>query len=142
MGERWQMKRFKIPLLYLLSFVLSVLPVGVYFYSNRHSYFVTLPDKVKITFGLVCLAFIVFLKVMGKLRMPSRAVLFGTVMIMCYLMERVLGDLLVFSFLALVGEILDMVCQHFIRKEREKRNAQRVAKATAQEVERVMNGRV
>ena len=79
---------------------------------------------------------------MGKLRMPSRAVLFGTVMIVCYLMERLLDDLLVFSFLALVGEILDMVCQHFIRKEREKRNAQRVAKATAQEVERVMNGRV
>ena len=136
------MKKFKIPLLYLLSFALSVLPVGVYFYANRHRYFVTLPDRVKITVGLVCLVFIVFLKVMGKLRMPSRAVLFGAVMIMCYLLERVLGDLLVFSFLALVGEILDMVCQHFIRKEREKRNAQRVAKATAQEVERVMNGRV
>ena len=136
------MKRLKIPLLYLLSFVLSVLPVGVYFFANRHRYFVTLPDKVKITFGLVCLVFIVFLKVMGKLKMPSRAVLFGFVMIMCYLMERLLDDLLVFSFLALVGEVLDMICQHFIRKEREKKNAQRVAKATAQEVERVLNGRV
>ena len=136
------MKRFKIPLLYLLSFALSVLPVGVYFYANRHRYFVTLPDRVKITVGLVCLVFIVFLKVMGKLRMPSRAVLFGTVMIMCYLLERVLDDLLVFSFLALVGEILDIVCQIFIRKAKEEKLIEKTAERTAGEIERILNGRV
>jgi hypothetical protein len=126
----------------LLSFVLSIAPVGIYFFLNRHRYFVTLPDKVKITVGLVCLVFIVFLKVMGKLRMPSRAVLFGFVMIMCYLMERVLDDLLVFSFLALVGEVLDLICQHFIRKAREERLLEKSAKRTAEEIERVLNGRV
>ena len=142
MGERWQMKRFKIPLLYLLSFVLSIAPVGIYFFINADRYFVTLPDKVKITVGLACLVFIVFLKVMGKLRMPSRTVLFGFVMIMCYLMERVLDDLLVFSFLALVGEVLDLICQHFIRKAREERLLEKSAKRTAEEIERVLNGRV
>ncbi len=136
------MKRLKIPILYLLSFVLSIAPVGICFFLNRHRYFVTLPDKVKITVGLVCLVFIVFLKVMGKLRMPSRAVLFGFVMIMCYLMERVLDDLLVFSFLALVGEVLDLICQHFIRKAREERLLEKSAKRTAEEIERVLNGRV
>jgi hypothetical protein len=79
---------------------------------------------------------------MGKLRMPSRAVLFVMVMIMCYLMERVLDDLLVFSFLALVGEVLDLICQHFIRKAREERLLEKSAKRTAEEIERVLNGRV
>lgn len=136
------MKRFKIPLLYLLSFVLSIAPVGIYFFLNRHRYFVTLPDKVKITVGLVCLVFIVFLKVMGKLKMPSRAVLFGFVMIMCYLMERVLDDLLVFSFLALVGEVLDLICQHFIRKAREERLLEKSAQATTEQITKILNGRV
>lgn len=136
------MKRYKIPLLYVLSFVLSVLPVAVYFFANADRYFVTVPDKVRLTVGLVCLAVIVFLKIMGKLRMPSRAVLFGFVMIMCYLLERVLGDLMTFSFLALVGEVLDMVCQHYIRKAREEKQLEKSAKRTADEVERILNGRV
>ena len=136
------MKKIKIPLLYVLSFVLSVLPVAIYFFANADRYFVTVPDKVKLTAGLVCLVFIVFLKVMGKLKMPSRAVLFGFVMIMCYLLERVLDDLIVFSFLALVGEVLDMVCQLYIRKAKEEKLLQKSAKRTADEVERILNGRV
>lgn len=136
------MKRYKIPLLYVLSFVLSVSPVAIYFFANADRYFVTVPDRVRLTVGLVCLAFIVFLKVMGKLRMPSRAVLFGTVMVMCYLLERVLDDMVVFSFLALVGEVLDMACQHYIKKAKEEKLLQKSAKKTAGELERVLNGRV
>ena len=136
------MKRFKIPLLYLLSFVLSVLPVLIYFFVHADRYFVTLPDKVKLTCGLVCLLVIMLLKVMGKLKMPSRAVLFGLVFIMCYLMERVLNDLLVFSFLALLGEILDMICLVFIRRAREEKIAEKTADKAAEKIERILNGRV
>lgn len=136
------MKKFKIPLLYLLSFALSILPVAIYFFLNRERYFVTLPERVKLTTGLVCLGVIVLLKVMGKLKMPSRAVLFGLVFIMCYLMESVLNDLLVFSFLALVGEIMDMICQFFIRRAREERIAEKTADKAAEKIERVLNGRV
>ena len=136
------MKRIKIPLLYLLSFVLSVLPVAIYFLANKDRYFVTVPDRVRLSAGLICLCVIVFLKVMGKLRMPSRAVLFGLVCVMCYLLERVLDDLLVFSFLALVGEVLDMCCQAIIRREREKRLVQKTAQATTSEITKILNGRV
>lgn len=136
------MKRFKIPLLYLLSFVLSVGPVLIYFFVHADRYFVTLPDKVKLTCGLVCLLVIMLLKVMGKLKMPSRAVLFGLVFIMCYLMERVLNDLLVFSFLALLGEILDMICGVFIRRAREEKIAKKAAQATKMEITKMLNGRV
>ncbi len=136
------MKRFKIPLLYILSFALSILPVSIYFFANKERYFVTLPDKVKLTCGLVCLLVIVFIKVIGKLKMPSRAVLFGFVTVMCYFFESILNDLIVFSFLALLGEVLDMICQYFIRKERENRIAEKTAKLTTKEVERALNGRV
>ena len=136
------MKRFKMPLLYLLSFVASVLPVAIYFFANSERYFVTVPDKVKLTAGLVCFAVIVLLKAMGKLKMPSRATLFAFVMVMCYLLERVLNDLLVFSFLALLGEVLDMVCQYFIRKAKEEKLLKKSAERTAGEIERILNGRV
>ena len=136
------MKKFKIPLLYMLSFVLSILPVSIYFFANADRYFITVPDRVKLTVGLACMAFIVLLKVMGKLKMPSRAVLFALITVLCYLLERVLDDLIVFSFLALVGEILDMICQHFINRAKEERLLQKSADRTAKEIERVLNGRV
>ena len=136
------MKHSKIPFLYFLSFVLSVLPVASYFFANVDRYVVTVPDRVKLSVGLVCLSVIVFLKVLGKLRMPSRAVLFGFVFVMCYLLERVLADMMMFSFLALVGEVLDMICQGIIKHEKEKKFAQKTAERTAVEVERVLNGRV
>ena len=136
------MKHSKIPFLYFLSFVLSVLPVASYFFANVDRYVVTVPDRVKLSVGLVCLSVIVFLKVLGKLRMPSRAVLFGFVFVMCYLLERVLADMMMFSFLALVGEVLDMICQGIIKHEKEKKFAQKTAERTAVEIERVLNGRV
>ncbi len=136
------MKRFKIPILYLLSFVLSIAPVAIYFFANKERYFVTVPDKVRLSAGLVCLCVIVLLKVMGKLKMPSRAVLFGFACVLCYLLERVLNDLLVFSFLALVGEIFDMCCQVVIKREREKKFAQKTAQATTAEITKILNGRV
>lgn len=136
------MKRFKMPILYALSFALSVLPVAIYFFANADRYFVTVSDRVRLSVGLVALCVIVLLKVMGQLRVPSRAVLFAFVMVMCYLLERVLDDLIIFSFLALVGEVLDMICQHFIKKAKEEKLLQKSAERTANEIERVLNGRV
>lgn len=136
------MKKSKIPLLYCLSFVLSVLPVSIYFFVNSDRYIKTIPDRIKITAGLVILSVIVILKVIGKLKMPSRTVLFGFVFIMCFLLGRVLNDLIVFSFLALVGEILDSICQIYIRRERERILTEKTANATADKLEKILNGRV
>lgn len=136
------MKKSKIPLLYCLSFVLSVLPVSTYFFVNSDRYIKTIPDRIKITAGLVILSVIVILKVIGKLKMPSRTVLFGFVFIMCFLLGRVLNDLIVFSFLALVGEILDSICQIYIRRERERILTEKAANATADKLKKILNGRV
>lgn len=134
--------KLKISLLYLLSFVLSIGPVAVYFLMNMDRYVKTVSDKVKITVGIALLLIIVVLKVLGKLKVPSRAVLFGIVFILSYLLSSIINDLIVFSFLALLGEIMDSACQIFITREKENLRATSTAKKTALEVQRVLNGRV
>ena len=135
------MKQLKIPGLYLLSLVLSVCPVGVYFFVNADKYISTVQEGIKLGAGAVLLLVIVLLKVMGKLRVPSRVTLFGLVFTLCYLLQAVLNDLIVFSFLALVGEMADTVCQIFIRRARAEKDAELTAKITAKEIERAVRGR-
>ena len=136
------MTRAKICFLYICSFILSILPVGVYFIANADRYLVTLQDRVKISVGLVLLSVIVFLKVTGKLKMPSRVTLFGIVFLMSYLLGSILADIMIFSLLALMGEIMDSICQIFIKRAKREAQAQRVAQITANEMERILNGRV
>ena len=134
--------KIKLFVLYILSFSVSVLPVLIYFFSNADRYFIKEQDKVRLCSGLLLLTVIIFLKVIGKLKMPSRVAFFGTVFILCYLLESVLGDILVFTFLALVGEIMDSICQIFIRRTREKILVMKTAQATAYEIKRSLSGRV
>ena len=136
------MKQLKIPLLCLLSFALSVCPVAIYFWVNAHRYISTVPEGIRLGAGAVLLLGIVFLKVIGKLKVSSRTTLFGMVFVLCYLMQAVLNDLLIFTFLALCGEIMDSACQIFIRRARREQNAELSAKITAKEIERIVNGRV
>ena len=136
------MKCLKIPLLYLLSFVLSVCPVGVYFFVNADKYISTVQEGIKLGAGAVLLLIIVLLKVMGKLRVPSRVTLFGLVFTLCYLLQGILSDLIVFSFLALVGEMADTVCQVVIRRTRAEQVSQKNAQRTADEVKKALSGRV
>lgn len=123
--------RIKIFLLYVLSFLCSIGPVSVYFFINWDRYVQTVPEKIKLSCGIVCLLVIVLLKVMGKLRLPSRAALFGIIFVMCYLLEAIINDLLVLSFLALVGELLDAICQLFLRRAKKKQNNEELAETVA-----------
>ena len=136
------MKRIKIPLLYILSFILSILPVSIYFALNTEKYIKTVPEGIKLTSGIIILLFIVFLKAIDKLKLPSRMVLFGLVFILSYLLNSVLNDMLVFSFLALIGELLDSMCRIFIKRAKAERLTQKTAEKTAEEIKKVLNGRV
>ena len=123
--------RIKIFLLYVLSFLCSIGPVSVFFLINWDRYVQTLPEKVKLSCGIVFLLVIVLLKVMGKLRLPSRAALFGIIFVMCYLLEAIIDDLLILSFLALVGELLDAICQLFLRRMKKKKDMEEVSETIA-----------
>ena len=133
--------RFKIVMLYILSFVCSVAPALTYFLINHEKYIRTVPDKVKITVGLVAIAVILIIKLAGKLKINSKIAVFGIVFLLCYLLESILNDLIVFSFLALVGEILDLIIMAIIKKQKRDLFIKESADANAQAIAREFSGR-
>lgn len=131
-------QRLKLVGLYILSFVLSVLPVLVYFIINHNRYICTIPDRIKLGFGAVALCVIIGLKLAGKLKIKSRIVVFAIVFGFSYLLESILDDLLVFSLLALVGEAFDMIVGIFIKREKRKMLLKESADANAAANEKVI----
>lgn len=136
------MKRLTLPLLYILSFALSLGPVLVFFFINMEKYISSVEDAVRLSFGGALILGVVILKVVGLLRMPPRIVLFALICAGSYLLHSIISDLIIFSFLALVGEIGDSICQIFIRKEKERRAIEKTAQATATALTDRFTGRV
>ncbi|MBQ4585113.1 MAG: hypothetical protein IJA82_02765 [Clostridia bacterium] len=136
------MKKLKLPLLYLLSFVCSVGPVLIFFFINLERYTKTVPQTVKLSAGGIIVLIIAFLKVIGKLKLPSRMTVFAIVFLLTYLLESVISDIMILSFLALVGEVLDAIVSIFIKREKQKNTEEKTAQITADVVKKALSGRV
>ncbi len=135
------MKKIKLPLLYTASLCASVLPVLIYFIVNYDRYISTTPQKFKLLFGGLLAVGILITKTIGTLKINSGIVFFGFIFVFSYLLESIVSDLLVFSFLALVGEILAMIVRAFIKREKTKREEERQEKAIEKAIFR-SSGRV
>lgn len=114
------MKKMKIPLLYALSFLCSIMPVLIYFLINHESYISTTPEKIKLLFGGALAVAIIITKTLGVLKINSGIMLFSLVFVFSYLLEGIISDLLIFSFLALVGEVLSFIVKQIIKAEKSK----------------------
>lgn len=136
------MKSLKIVCLYLLGFVLSIAPILIYFILNYDRYVKSTYDGVRLASGGVILACILLLKITGKLKIPSAVSVFGVVFVLSYLLNSIIMDLMIFSFLALLGEACDMVVQIFIRRERARAINSKIATETAKEISKIVNTRV
>ena len=140
--------RLRLVLLYIGSFITCVAPLLVCFIVNWDKYTKTPSDTVKLCIGGILALFFLFLKVIGKLKMPRRIVLFGVVFIMAYLLQAIMDDMILLSGMALLGEFIDLVCfQGFIKKLKENILIGKTANATTDQVEQVIqkylgNGRV
>ena len=140
--------RLRLVLLYIGSFIVTIAPLLVCFIANWDKYTKTPSDTVKLCIGGAIGLVFLFLKVIGKLGMPRRIVLFGIVFIMAYLLQAILADLILLSGMALAGEFLDLVCfQRAIRITKENILIGKTADATTSQVEQVLkkylgNGRV
>lgn len=138
----------RLVFLYIGSFIVSIAPLVFCFAWNWEDYTKTPGDTVKLTFGGIMLAVLVFMKVIGKLKMPRRIVSFGIVFVMAYLLQAVLEDLLLLSGMALLGEFIDFVFfQKAIKKTKEDILIGKTADVTTAQVEQVLkkymgNGRV
>lgn len=135
------MQKMKIPLLYILSFLCSVLPVLIYFIVNYECYISTTSQKVKLLFGGVLALVILITKTLGALKINSSLVFFGLVFLFAYLLEAIIYDLLIFSFLALVGEVLSFIIKLVIRRIKEKDELKRNESLVERVIEKT-SGRV
>ena len=134
------MKRFKLFLLRLLSVICSVAPVLVFFFINMDKYTRTVSETVKLTAGGMLLFSVVILKVLGKLRMPSGIVLFGIAFLLTYLLSAIINDIMIFTFLALLGEALSSVCDFVIKAQAKRLEREKTASITAEEIKKVIQG--
>lgn len=123
------MKRFKIFILYLCSFMVSISPLLTYFIVNKDRYICTRYDALKLFSGGLIIAFMLLLKVLKKLKIPSGVFLFSLLTVLAYLLKPIISDLMVLSFLALVGELGDLVIQAIISREKRKLQAKETASA-------------
>ena len=102
-------KRALVVLLFICSFICSIAPITVYFAVNSEKYIKSPEDTFKLCFGgLICLC-LLMLKVIGKLKLPSSTVAFGFLFLLSYLLKSITDDILIFSFLALIGDLADKI---------------------------------
>ena len=95
--------KLRLVFLYIGSFLVSIAPLVICLAFNWGDYTKTPGDTVKLSLGGIILATLVFMKVIGKLKMPRRIVSFGIVFVMAYLLQAVLQDILLLTGMALLG---------------------------------------
>lgn len=130
----------KLVILTLLSFIVSVLPLACVIGFNWNVYVQTTSDAVKLTCGGVIALFLIFMRVIGKLRIPNKFVLLGSVFLMSYLLQAIIQDLTILSGMALLGEVLDcLLFQTPIKKLREAILIEKTADATSSKIESIID---
>ena len=122
--------KLRLVFLYIGSFLVSIAPLIICLAFNWGDYTKTPGDTVKLSLGGIILATLVFMKVIGKLKMPRRIVSFGIAFVMAYLLQ---------AGMALLGEFIDyMFFQKAIKKTKEDMLVEKTADATTAQVEEVI----
>lgn len=128
--------KLKLIFLQIGSFIVSAAPLLIYIIINWDNYVKTPGDTIKISVGLVIAAFLLLLKVIGKLKMPKRIITYAVLCGLSYFLYPLIQDIVWLSALCLVGEALDLlIFQRPIRIIKEKILIEKTADATSDKVE-------
>ena len=120
---------------YLFSFVASIGPLAAVFTVNFREYIGTVQDAVRLGFGALAIGVFMLLKVLGKLKTPRRVVFYAMCLLFSYLFEAILQDLMLISFAALLGEVLDYTLfQPKIVRIKKARDREEIADVTVEKV--------
>ena len=132
-------KKRLLPILYLGSFLCSVAPLTTYFIVNHHKYIGTYEDVIKLSVGGAVCLILLLLKICGRLKLPSSTVVFAFAFGLSYLLKSITDDILIFSFLILVGDIFDKLAFGIpIKRIREGIFIEKSADATSERVEELL----
>ena len=127
--------RFWLFIFKLCSFLVSVVPLGLFFLKNFDRYVQDADDVWKLSAGAVVITVIMLLKVLGKLKIPGRVVTSVLFMGLCWLFASLLEDLLIISTIWCVSEVVDFVIFSPIAKAiARKLNIYETAAATAEAI--------
>jgi len=132
-------KRVVLSLMYICSFICSIAPLVIYVAVNHERYIGVRADAVKLSLGgLICAALVLF-KILGRLKAPSSTVCLGIFFLLSYLLKSITDDLVVLSFLALIGDLADKIFLGIpISRLRSGISAERTADATADKLEAIL----
>ncbi|MBO5981359.1 MAG: hypothetical protein J6Q24_02815 [Clostridia bacterium] len=131
--------RRRLVLLYITSFIASLLPLLITFIAKREVYFKNISESVKLAIGGIIAVVLLFIKVVGKLKLPGRISFFAILFIMSYLLESVLNDLALLSGMALLGEVADtLLFSAAIKSTKERLIIEKTAGATTEKIEAVL----
>ena len=127
--------KLRLAFLHIGSFIVTIAPVLIFVICNWGSYVKTGADTVKISLGLVIAIILVLLKVIGKLKMPSRVVTYSVICIMSYFLYPLIQDIVWLSALCLAGEVLDLlIFQKPIKSTKERITIEKTSDATTEKV--------
>lgn len=133
------MRRDRVKLFFatLGGYVASVLPLVCLFAAKWETYTGASRGAFRLCLGGGIVLILLLFKVLGKLRMPSRALGMILCLILSYLLEAVLSDLTLILWMALLGELVDaLFFARAVRLLRERLQADRVADAAAERLKR------
>lgn len=137
-----ELKKLKkrIILMQMLSFLVSILPLLITVVLRWDNYIQKPSDAVKLSIGGIVIIVLIFLKAIGKLRMPQkRVIIYSFMLVMCYLLSTILNDITFLIFMATIGEVLDLViCQPILNKAKEQLVLEKNADATTNRMKKEM----
>lgn len=131
-------KKFKLYLLSVISYLVSVAPLLVTFFINLDEYTKNVSATVKLTVGGLIVLGLLGAKALGR-ALPHGILLATIAFVLSYLLQAILHDLVLLLGMYLLGACLDAIfLQGYIKKLREDMLIDRTADATAKQVEEVV----
>lgn len=133
----------KILALRIGAFASSIAPILIAVGFNWENYTATTTETIKLSAGSIILLFFMFLKAMGKLKLPEkRIILYLIIFSMSYLLQSILYDLTMLSGMALLGELLELPLERAADKMQEQLQIDKQAKATAKQLNKINQNNV
>lgn len=140
--------RIRLVFLHIGSFIITILPLVVLMLINFDKYVDTTPKAWKFTIGGMLALVLITMKALDKLKFPNRIVGLGVVMVLTYLLQALLDDILLLLFMAFIGEFIDLVAfKTLIKKYKAELEREKTGDIVAEKVEAavkkyITNGRV
>lgn len=133
-------ERTKLFFLTFFGFLFSILPLAILFALRWEEYVTAVPGgAIRLSLGGGMIAVLILLKVLGKLKLPSRLCVMVIALAAVYLLEALLADMSLILWMAIIGEAVDtFLFAPFVRRTRERISVMKQADATADRVEELL----